>query len=39
MFESGCFPRESGRFFDVYEHEKKRGCLKIEKLDRHTYNL
>ena len=23
MFESGCFPRESGRFFDVvYEHEK-----------------
>lgn len=23
MFESGCFPRESGRFFDVYEHEKK----------------
>ena len=23
MFESGCFPRESGRFFYVvYEHEK-----------------
>ncbi len=23
MFESGCFPRESSRFFDVvYEHEK-----------------
>jgi len=23
MFESGRFPRESGRFFDVvYEHEK-----------------
>lgn len=27
MFESGCFPRESGRFFDVYEHEKK--CLGV----------
>lgn len=26
MFESGCFPCESGRFFDVvYEHEKRLG--------------
>ena len=25
MFESGCFPRESGRFFYVvYEHEKSK---------------
>lgn len=24
MFESGCFPCESGRFFDVYGHEKKK---------------
>lgn len=33
MFESGCFPRESGRFFDVYEHEKKRlgGRIKTSK--------
>lgn len=25
MFESGCFPCESGRFFDVYGHEKRLG--------------
>lgn len=26
MFESGCFPRESSRFFNVvYEHEKRLG--------------
>lgn len=25
MFESGCFPCESGRFFDVYEHKKRLG--------------
>ena len=26
MFESGCFPRESGRFFDVlYGYEKRLG--------------
>ncbi len=30
MFESGCFPCESGRFFDVYEHEKK--CSVLNKL-------
>lgn len=32
MFESGCFPRESGRFFYVvYEHEKtsKRLVLNV----------
>lgn len=30
MFESGCFPCESGRFFDVYEHEKKRLGVRIK---------
>lgn len=30
MFESGCFPCESGRFFDVYGHEKKRLGVRIK---------
>ena len=30
MFESGCFPCESGRFFDVYEHEKTRLGVRIK---------
>lgn len=29
MFESGCFPCESDRFF-VYEHEKKRLGVRIK---------
>ena len=28
MFESGCFPRESGRFFDVlYGYEKSKHSI------------
>lgn len=30
MFGGGCFPCESSRVFDVYEHEKKRLGVRIK---------
>lgn len=39
MFESGCFPCESGRFFDVYEHEKKRLGVRIKTSKRLLSNV
>lgn len=30
MFGGGCFSCESSRFFDVYEHEKKRLGVRIK---------
>ena len=34
MFESGCFPRESGRFFDVCTGMKKRLGVRIKMFKR-----